>query len=148
MRMIRIYLDNCCFNRPFDDKENIKVKLESIAKLHVQSLIKEQKIELAWSYILEAENDKNPFPDRHLSIREWKEIACINLEETEDLLLKAEDILQVGIKTLDAVHLACSIFTNCNYFLTTDKGIINKAKHIREIEIVNPIDFVNILEGL
>ena len=25
---MRIYLDNCCFNRPFDDQSQIKIKLE------------------------------------------------------------------------------------------------------------------------
>jgi len=145
---MRIYLDNCRFNRPFDDKENIKVKLESIAKLYIQNLIKEQTIELAWSYLLEAENDKNPFPDRHLSISEWKDIACINIEETEEILLKSEDYAKMGIKSLDAIHVACAFFTECKYFLTTDKGIINKAKFIKEIEILNPIEFVDKLEGL
>jgi hypothetical protein len=50
---MRIYLDNCCFNRPFDDQNQIRINLEAQAKLYVQSLIKDDKIELAWSYILD-----------------------------------------------------------------------------------------------
>lgn len=42
--MIRIYLDNCCFNRPFDDMGNINIRLESIAKLHIQNLIRNEKL--------------------------------------------------------------------------------------------------------
>lgn len=30
-----IYLDNCCYNRPYDDQSQIRVFLESQAKLHV-----------------------------------------------------------------------------------------------------------------
>jgi len=48
----RIYLDNCCFNRPYDDQTQMKVYLETQAKLHVQSLVYEKKIELVWSFIL------------------------------------------------------------------------------------------------
>jgi hypothetical protein len=31
--MIRVYLDNCCFNRPFDEQSNIQIKLETEAKV-------------------------------------------------------------------------------------------------------------------
>lgn len=58
---MRIYLDNCCFNRPFDDQSQIRIMLEAEAKLKVQDDILEKKFELVWSYILEAENMANPF---------------------------------------------------------------------------------------
>ena len=70
--MTRVYLDNCCFNNTFDNQDDIKIKIESISKLFIQNLIKEKKLELAWSNLLETENDKNPFPERHLSISECK----------------------------------------------------------------------------
>jgi hypothetical protein len=37
---MRLYLDNCCFNRPFDDQTQRKIALESEAKLYVQDEIK------------------------------------------------------------------------------------------------------------
>ena len=40
----RIYLDNCCYYRPFDDQKQIAVYLETQAKLHIQKLIKEGKL--------------------------------------------------------------------------------------------------------
>lgn len=33
MKKIRVYLDNCCFNRPYDDQSQIKINLEAQAKL-------------------------------------------------------------------------------------------------------------------
>lgn len=146
--MIRVYLDNCCFNRPFDNQDDIKIKIESISKLFIQKLIKEKKIELAWSYLLETENDKNPFPERHLSISEWKNIACIGIEESEEILNKSESYFKIGVKPMDAIHLACAVFTSCKYFLTTDNGIIKKAKSINDIKILNPIEFVKDLEEI
>jgi hypothetical protein len=32
----RIYLDNCCLNRPYDDLDNLNVQLEAEAKLFIQ----------------------------------------------------------------------------------------------------------------
>ncbi len=34
-----IYLDNCCFNRPFDDQKQIRIRIETEAKLYIQGEI-------------------------------------------------------------------------------------------------------------
>jgi len=34
-----LYLDNCCFNRPFDDQAQLRISLETQAKLFVQQEI-------------------------------------------------------------------------------------------------------------
>jgi hypothetical protein len=36
---MRIYLDNCCFNRPFDNQTQLKIHLETEAKLFIQQEI-------------------------------------------------------------------------------------------------------------
>ena len=42
---MKIYLDNCCFNRPFDDQNQLKVRLEAEAKLYVQTKIIDKEID-------------------------------------------------------------------------------------------------------
>lgn len=37
---MKVYLDNCCFNRPYDDQSYLKISLESQAKLKIQNMIK------------------------------------------------------------------------------------------------------------
>jgi len=69
---MRIYLDNCCFNRPFDDQSQIRIRLESEAKLYIQEQISNNDIELAWSYILDYENSLNPYEERMNVILKWK----------------------------------------------------------------------------
>jgi len=58
---MRIYFDNCCFNRPFDDQKQLRIRLEAEAKLGIQKMILEGSVQLAWSYILDFENEMNPF---------------------------------------------------------------------------------------
>ena len=58
---MKIYLDNCRFNRPFDDQSQIRILLESEAKLNIQENIRSGTYKLIWSYILDYENSKNPF---------------------------------------------------------------------------------------
>lgn len=49
-------MDNCCFNRPYDDQSQLRISLETQAKLYIQDLIKNSKVELAASYMLLFEN--------------------------------------------------------------------------------------------
>jgi len=56
---IKVYLDNCCFNRPYDDQTQLRIELETKAKLYIQQQIIEKKIILATSVILEFENNDN-----------------------------------------------------------------------------------------
>lgn len=44
---MKIYLDNCCFNRPYDDQTQIRISLETQAKLYVQDLVKNKKLDWA-----------------------------------------------------------------------------------------------------
>ena len=51
----RIYLDNCCFNRPYDDQLQPRVRFETQAKLYIQKMIYDLEVELVWSYVLKYE---------------------------------------------------------------------------------------------
>ncbi len=68
MKKLRVYLDNCCFNRPYDDQSMVSIKIETEAKIALQNKIRHKDIELCWSYILDFENRNNPFPERKKEI--------------------------------------------------------------------------------
>ena len=124
---MKIYLDNSCFNRPFDDQKQLRIKLETEAKLDIQERISKKEIELTWSYILDFENEANPFEQRRLAIRGWKNYALVDTDVTKEIVEKAEMFHQMGIKSKDSIHLACAISMRCEYFLTTDDELIKKA---------------------
>lgn len=46
--MYRIYLDNCCFNRPYDDQVQQRIIFETQAKLYIQEQVLNKDIELVW----------------------------------------------------------------------------------------------------
>ncbi len=139
---IRIYLDNCCFNRPFDDQSQIRIRLEAEAKLRIQDDIVEEKFELVWSYILEAENVANPFEERMNTIFDWKKKATAVIKENKKILAKANRLKEFGLRSKDAPHISCAISAKCKYFLTTDDKILNKNNVIKEIAIIDPIGFI------
>ena len=139
---MKIYLDNCCFNRPYDDQMQLRIRLESEAKLKIQTDIEAGVLDLVWSYILEAENEANPFEERKRAIREWKNYAIINFDEETKILNKAKKLHQIGLRSKDALHISCAISANCQYFLTTDDKILNKNILIEELTIIDPIGFI------
>ena len=139
---MRVYLDNCCYNRPFDDQKQLRIRLEAEAKLGVQEMILAEKIELAWSYILDFENHMNPFEQRNMLVRQWRTLATVDTEETKEIIEKAEGLVQMGLNSKDALHLACAISLGCDYFLTTDDHLIKKAVGIEVIKVADPIIFV------
>jgi len=48
----------------------------------------------------------------------------------------------LGIKSKDALHLACAIEGRAKYFITTDKKILEKMKETSRIIVINPVHFV------
>ena len=139
---MKIYLDNCCFNRPFDDQKQLRIKLETEAKLYVQEKILQGQFELIWSYILDFENSKNPFPERREQITKWRAHSKADIEENEKTIKIATRINQHGIRKMDALHIACAITAEAKYFLTTDDGILKKAIQVQDIIVTDPIGFI------
>ena len=137
---MKIYLDNCCFNRPFDDQSSLVVQLETEAKLNVQERIRHGEFKLCWSFILDYENGANPFEEVRNRISEWKKLAIIDCDLNDEIAYKASELMALGLQQKDASHIACAVYLDADYFLTTDKKILNKQ--ITEIAVMNPIDFI------
>jgi len=145
---LRIYLDNCCLGRPFDDQDSIRVFLETEAKLFIQEQIKSGKIEMATSYILHFENMQCRLKMKRESVGEFLKLYSaiyIDITFAERVQAKAEKFISAGIKQKDAYHVASAILADCDYFLSVDDRLI---KHnIDGIIMMNPVDFIRILEA-
>jgi predicted nucleic acid-binding protein len=142
--MYRIYLDNCCFNRPYDDQTRLSIWLDAQAKLFVQKAILEGTFELVWSYMMDYENAANPYEERRETIAGWRRVAAIDVDTCDEIVAYAKGIMNKGIKKKDALHLACAVNAGCHYFLTTDRKILNTM--FGEITAINPINFVKLIE--
>ena len=138
--MLKIYLDICSYSRPFDDQSQMKIRLETEAKLYIQTAVKENKYSLIWSYMLDFENSVNPYEDSKTAISPWKDIAHEYCASSDEILSLGKAIMKFGVKEKDSLHLACAIESGCDYFITTDRKLLNK--HLADIKIINPINFI------
>jgi predicted nucleic acid-binding protein len=140
--MLRIYLDNCCYNRPFDEQNQDLIRLETEAKLIVQNKVRQGLYSLVWSFMLDFENDENPSEDKREAIKPWRLIATEYCPASDDILLCGKQYMTLGLRHKDAIHLACAAKHKCNYLLTTDKKFLSKSRQVAGIRIVNPITFI------
>ena len=135
-----IYLDNCCFNRPYDDQLQPIIRLETEAKLLIQKEILKGKLGLVWSFILHFENSDNPYADRKKQIFLWEDKATAKVIFKQELQTHAETLMSLEIKKKDALHVACALAAKADFLITTDKKLLNKT--VNGIIILNPMDFV------
>ena len=139
---MRVYLDNCCYNRPFDPQTDLRIHLETVAKLRVQALMHDGTIEYAWSDALDYELGQSPNFQEPDMIEPWKLGAATMVVADDAVIARGEAIAQYGLKAMDAMHIACAEAASCDWFLTTDKGITKKLHALGNMRIANPVDFV------
>lgn len=145
---MRVYLDNCCFNRPYDDQTQIQVAMEAQSKLHIQDLIREGRIDLVGSFTLDFECSRNPSEMRREAIFKFireNMKAYVGPERDPVLSQKAAEIMSKGIKEKDAFHLASAIYAGCKYFISTDSRLLKHKTD--EIKMINPVEFIMETEG-
>ena len=147
MSSLKIYLDICCLSRPFDDQTDVKIRLETDAKMYIQSLVKFKSLVLCSSFMLSFEINKCPIEEskNHISqfVKEFSLIHVSNQRE-DDITKLSKEIMETGIKYKDSIHIACSIIAGCDYMISTDKRLLKYETN--KLKIVNPIDFVKIWE--
>ena len=145
---MKVYLDICSYNRPYDPQEQLSVAMEAQSKLHIQNLIKEGKLELVSSFTVDYELSRNPFEMRKESIRKFIEenaTEYVSAEAEKKLEPKVKELMNNGAKEKDAYHVASAIYAGCDYFISTDYRLLKKK--VSGIRTVTPIDFVTETEG-
>ena len=138
---MRVYLDNCCYNRPFDEQAQLRVVLETLAKLNIQQQMRDGILEYVWSSVLDFEISKSRFLDRSLQIMPWAKGAIINVQIDDSIRFRAKEFEANGLKAMDALHVACAEAAECDWFFTTDRGILKKARNLTSMRVANPVEF-------
>jgi len=145
---MRVYLDNCCYNRPYDEQSQLRVIQETNAKMQIQTMIKNHELELVTSYVLNYENKRNHSLENRQLINDFmraNETYYIAESNADKAIQLAESIVATGIKSMDALHVACALLANCDYFITVDDRLL-KYKTPNML-LVTPIEFIKGLEG-
>jgi PIN domain len=139
---MRIYIDLSCFNRPFDDQGQERIRLETEALLSILTRIVEGKDALLWSWVMSFENDKHPNPERRDEIAVWEAISERTVGLSNQLEERARQIAQSGISSLDALHLASAEEGQADVVLTCDDILVRRSRRLAlTLRILNPVAY-------
>ncbi len=143
--MIKIYLDACCLNRPFDDQSYPRIHLESEAIQLVLLYCETGYVKWYGSEILDYEINQTPDPLKMELLRIVAGQAQGHVALKETIRKRANVFRKWKITALDALHVACAENVKVDYFLTTDDKLLSKLRrHKRELKIIteNPLKWV------
>ena len=142
--MLKLYLDNCCYNRPFDDLTQEKVNLEASA---IETILKKHinnEIEIYKSAAIDFEISKINYENKRRQVEDlYDSMDLKEIMYSKEIKQRAIALKQYNIKDMDALHLAFAESENVDYFITTDKILINCSKRANlNFKVINPIEFV------
>jgi len=142
---MRIYLDVCCLNRPFDDQSQDRVHLESEAVLTILKYIEKKQWTMIHSDAILYEVNKTSEPERKVKVQLTLSNADAYVRMNEPILARAKQIQQLGVKTYDALHIACAEAAQADIFLTTDDKLLKRIRRFKgkvKVKVDNPLNWI------
>ncbi len=139
-----IYLDYNCFQRRFDDPNQIRIQIEALACQEIFNRAEAQTAQLIWSFMHEDETLLCPFPERQEFVLELSTLCQIRIGPEDDIYGLAQQLMQQGkFSAKDILHVACASYASANFFLTCDDALMRQAKKLAlTCEVINPVDYI------
>jgi hypothetical protein len=144
--MIRVYLDTCCFNRPFDDQKQLRVRLESEAITDILRNVSRGRWTMIGSDAVDDEIGAIRDPVRRAKTRRLASYASEHVPADADLARRGEILESMGFRGYDSLHIACAEAAGADALLTTDDAFIRRARRLREVlgvHVANPLTWRN-----
>jgi hypothetical protein len=140
---MKIYLDLCCLKRPFDNQSDERIRLETVALESVLRACRNGNHELVWADPLDVENEDDANPERRSFVVQVRASAVLTIPHNPPIELRAVAWNNMGVRLLDALHLASAEVGNADYFGTTDDVLLKRASRMpTPLRIVSLIDLV------
>ncbi len=140
---MRLYLDACCLNRPFDDQSQLRVRLETEAIRTILQLCEDGVHEWIGSTVLRYELGRTPDDKRRQRTADLLELASEIAEADPADRTRAGELELLGFTDFDAAHLATAERLACDVFLTTDDRLIKRASALVPMQLgiraINPL---------
>ena len=140
---MRVYMDVCCLNRPFDDLSQDRIYLEAEAILSIIARCERGEWILMASGIIEYELSKMIDMDKSAQVQILYGAAHERIKLTEEAEQRAAFFQQNGLKPFDSLHLALAETNEADVFLTTDDRLLRSAAKLAlRIKAANPVSWL------
>jgi predicted nucleic acid-binding protein len=142
---VKIYLDVSCLNRPFDNQNQARIRLEAEAVTLILEKCGREEWEQVSSEMADIEIDAITDSDRRVRVRLLLPEGKAPSKLSEEIFARAETLEGMGFKRADAVHLAAAEFQSADAFLSCDDRLCRRAKrqrHELKVHVANPLDWL------
>jgi predicted nucleic acid-binding protein len=146
-----LYLDCCCYNRPFDDDSNDVVRVEAEAVLAIFDRARRGVLELAASEALAFELTRIPDSNRLEECLRFFELSRVWVEATRGVKADALKLVESGFGVMDAAHLAAAKHAGVDAFITVDYPLLRRARLLSEtlgVRALSPVAWLLEAEGI
>lgn len=140
---MKIYLDNCCYNRPFDDQTQERIHLESEVILIILQRGQSGIYKIMGSDILKIEIERMHDMTKQQRVKELYQISTMHIPYTKEIKTRAKEIMkQSRIQTFDSLHIASAEAGEVDVMLTTDDKLEKIAEKLDlKVKVMNPLRF-------
>ncbi len=129
---MKIYLDNCCYNRLLDDRSYSKIYYERNSVMLILELVEQSAITLVGSEMLVKEINDTVNLYKRSVLQVVYTLCSQEIKVNSGILDRAEEIRHYSnIKYKDSIHLACAEIAKVDALLTTDKKFMNNCSRIK-----------------
>ena len=139
---MKIYLDVCCLNRPFDDQSYDRIRLESRAVSLILEGVEAKRFLWYGSEIVFDEIENTP---DHIKKNDMLSL-CKDISEvillTEGIEVRGRQLCEKGFSAYDALHLASCEAAGVDIFLTVDDKLIKRTVRLGNeigVKVGNPL---------
>ena len=77
----------------------------------------------------------------------WRKLSVIKITHSDKLVNLSRDLIKLGIKEHDALHVAAALTANAELFITTDDRLARKIKTHGQLRCALPWDALACLEN-
>jgi predicted nucleic acid-binding protein len=140
-----IYMDICCFNRPFDDLRQERIRLEAEAVTLILERCESDEWTLIGSEALDAEIEKTPDQDKIEVVVASMSIIKTKVAIDETIIQRAKELMKLNFKLYDAFHIACAETSKVDAMLTTDDRLLRRAlrfSNVLQVAVENPVTWL------
>jgi hypothetical protein len=149
-RQVKLYLDVCCLQRPFDDQRQARIHLEAEAVKLILARIESHEFLWYSSDVIDDEISRNRDADRALKAQMLARHAAFRISLTEHEIARGIELEKLGFAAFDALHLACAESGAVDVFLTTDDKLLKRtsrfARQLR-VRVENPLKWLQDIES-
>ena len=145
IKPLKLYLDLCVYNRPFDFQGYDRIALESNAFIYLLEKIENKNYSLVVSDALFYENNKNPNDQKKKQIFSYFKLAKENIKIDNFDIKRAKELIKLGFNEMDALHIAVAEKSKTDYFITCDDKIVKlyrKHNNLIRTKISNILEFI------